>query len=132
MCARMSGVVGNGDNTSMSPLPQSDFYLVLERIKRASGAKVYPFDSEAIWYLTQALGLIMSEASEDMWRANWMSNAENIIPEMAAKDEIIHAKTMLTLANLLGHWARYHFDGEREYYMPHLPNNFQPAVAEGE
>lgn len=105
--------------------PRSEFYLELERIKRNNEQTVYPFDSVAIWHLTQALGLVMSEASEDMWRATWMGNWENDAPQLASKGEIIHADTMNGLAALLGHWAKYHYDANGEYYMPYIPGGEQ-------
>lgn len=79
-----------------------------------------PLEPDIRYHLTQALGLMMSDISEGQYCAGWLNGLENILPFqlMAAKEGLdlpYHPDTlsmptiklMLSMAEVLGHWAKW-------------------------
>lgn len=99
---------------------------LLKRIKKIN----YPFSPDERNVLVQALGELMSEASENHWCAGWLIGWEDQCPQMV-KDVLdgipdIHmslseAMPMAILAALLGHWVEPDLDSVKWCYRPY-PN----------
>ena len=72
------------------------------------------------WHLTQALGLLMSDASEENFAAGWLRDWETMCPRYIVRGDCEHAETITTLVNMLGHWATYYWDDTGECYIPFM------------
>lgn len=104
-----------------------------------SGESLEP---DARYYLTQALGAMMSDISEGQYCAGWLIKLEDILPFQLlaacqrgeALDLPFHpdtldlkvAQMMCAIADVLGHWANREWYpaevGGGEQYVPYRPN----------
>lgn len=79
--------------------------------------------------LTQALGRLMSDWSEETHAAGWLVNLENDLPDDCTRIERgdaprhyphgftpYEATMFVTLAQILGHWAMHEGDGYIPYH----------------
>jgi hypothetical protein len=92
----------------------------------------YPFelDKDSRRELTQALGSLMSQISENAVSARWPRGLEEKLPpELVIGVGQYHfldvqARTILALASVLGHWAKLdRLEGQRLVYEPYYPES---------
>lgn len=89
--------------------------------------KIQALEPEARTLLTQALGQMMSDVSEEQYSAGWMMGLEEELPSCIRhrRETCTYlvdrelANLMQTIADALGHWAALSDDGD--YYVPHVP-----------
>lgn len=82
---------------------------------------------DVLWHLTQALGKIMSELSEEYIFAGWLGNWTHTVAEAHVKgdtdwlDEDLYAAAA-KIHVFLGFWADYRYDADDddEWYAPYV------------
>lgn len=72
--------------------------------------------------MTDVLGTLMSNYSEEYWRSTWDVEAAERIPAICrgkGDDASLQELEMIIIAEMLGHWANY--DPDTETYIPYTP-----------
>ena len=105
------------------------FKLALNNLEYTSE----PMEGNLRMALTQALGEVMSTVSEFTWAAGWYSGIEEKLPPVVRRMRFrqkaeapwlitpMQTQTMLTIADRLGHWAKY--DSYYDCFMPFVPQS---------
>lgn len=92
-------------------------------------------ETEARYHLTQALGYLMSDASEELYCAGWLGGLEDDLPYALLNDTAPDAPTimpwssvdddaralMCAIAKGLGHWANWEGYERGDQYVPYMP-----------
>lgn len=115
-------------------MSQKRFHAVEKGLIK-KGFKLCGLEPDTRYKLTQALGEIMSECSEELFSAGWLIDFENLLPEMVEGEHLgeslsVENNAIKALFGILGHWAKWEYNERthQTYYIPHI---HEPHITAG-